>query len=284
MGRTLLSRHDSPLGQWTRALYFPDGALAPHVEMLWYVSGRTAFVRDRRLPNGRTHVLFNLGDDQFLFPRDAAEAPQRFATSWISGQQERFIDTGASGATTLVGAQLHAHGAYALFGIDQHELADRVIGLDAVCGDAIGALRQQLLEAATPEKCFALLERWLLRCLARGRIVHPAIRAAARQLAQAPESLRIAALSRELGLSREHLIRRFRREIGLTPKAYANIHRFERALRLGLARAAGWGEIAQCCGYFDQAHLIRDFRRYAGRAPARLLDARMPDETSIVLE
>jgi len=282
MSRILLDRHDSPLGQWVRALCMPDGALAQHVEMLWYVSGSTAFARDRRLPNGRTHVLFNLGEPQYLFPRDGA--PQRFDTSWISGQQEGFIETGASGATTLVGAQLHAHGAYALFGIDQHELADRVVPLEAVCGDAIGTLRQQLLEAATPHACFVLLEHWLLRLLARGRSVHAAIRAAARRLESAPHALRIAPLSRELGLSREHLIRRFRREIGLTPKTYANIHRFEHALRLGLTRAAGWGEIAQRCGYYDQAHLIRDFRRYAGRAPARLLDSAMPDDASIVVD
>ena len=97
MGRTLVSHHDSPLGQWTRALYFPTGALAAHVEMLWYVAGRTEFVRDRRLPEGKTHLLFNLGTAPTLFARDAAQAAQSFPTCWISGQQHSYIETGSAG-------------------------------------------------------------------------------------------------------------------------------------------------------------------------------------------
>ena len=62
-----LRHHDSPLGRWTRALYFPDPPLADHVEMFWHVSGRANYARDRRLPTGRTHLLFNLGAPPTLF-------------------------------------------------------------------------------------------------------------------------------------------------------------------------------------------------------------------------
>ena len=55
MGRTTVSPHDSPLGRWSRALYFPGPPLADYVEMFWYVAGRADFARDRRLPTGKTH-------------------------------------------------------------------------------------------------------------------------------------------------------------------------------------------------------------------------------------
>ena len=94
----------------------------------------------------------------------------------------------------------------------------------------------------------------------------------------------MAELSRKLGFSQEHLIRRFREQVGLTPKAYANILRFEHALAQARAKTGHWSEIALNCGYYDQAHLVRDFQRYAGRAPASLLRDRMPDGDSIVVD
>jgi AraC-like DNA-binding protein len=78
---------------------------------------------------------------------------------------------------------------------------------------------------------------------------------------------------RRMGFSHEHLIRRFREQVGLTPKAYANILRFDRAFALARARTGSWSQ-----------HLVRDFKRYAGRAPASLLRDRRPDGDSIVVD
>jgi AraC-like DNA-binding protein len=283
MGRTLISRHDSPLGQWTRALHFPEPPLAAHVEMFWFVAGRADFTRDRRLPNGKTHLLFNLGDAPTLFSRDASKEARRFPTCWISGQHESYIETGSGGETVLLGAQFHAHGAYRLLRIAQHELSEDVIELEAVLGDGVLGLRQRFLDAASPESCFALLETWLLGLLENGSRIHPAVMATGAAVRANPGDVRIAALSRDIGVSKEHLIRRFREQIGITPKAYANILRFGHALNIARRAKMRWGEIAQNCGYYDQAHLVRDFQRYAGRTPASLLDDRMPDADSIVV-
>src|SRR5262249_18466896 len=152
----------SPLGQWTRALCIPAAPLCAHVELLWYVAGRTQFARDRRLPEGKSHLLFNLGDAPTLFERDARIAPRRFPTCWISGQHHSYIETGSSGDTALLGVQFRSHGAYRLLRIAQYELSDRVVELETLCGDRVLGLRQRLLEADSPQACFALLEQWLL--------------------------------------------------------------------------------------------------------------------------
>lgn len=251
--------------------------------MFWFVAGRADFARDRRLPNGKTHLLFNLGTAPTLFPRDLHGSARTFPTCWISGQHESYIETGSSGETVLLGAQFHAHGAYRLLRIAQHELRDEVIELESLLGDRVLGLRQRLLEAGSPQNCFALLEQWLLGLLENGSEVHPAVLATHAAVHSNPGDMRLTALSRDIGVSKEHLIRRFREQIGLTPKAYANILRFGKALGLARRGSARWSDVAHACGYYDQAHLVHDFQRYAGRTPASLLNDRMPDADSIVV-
>jgi len=284
MARTAISQHDSPLGRWTRAFYFPDAPLADHVQLFWHVSGRANYLRDRRLPTGSAHLLFNLGAAPTLFAREPGGVSRSFPTCWLAGQSESFIETGSHGDTVLLGAQFHSHGAYRLLRLAQHELSDRVIELEALLGDHVLGLRQRLLETSSLLGRFVLLEQWLLRLLDRGAQVHPAVVEASRTIAGTHGQIALPALSRHTGFSREHLIRRFREQVGLTPKAYGNIVRFNRALELARAPASSWAEIAQSCGYYDQSHLVRDFQRFAGRAPATLLRDARPDAASIVIE
>ena len=282
MARTIVLHHDSPLGRWTRALYVPEPPLSQHVELFWHVSGRANYARDRRLPTGQTHLLFNLGAPPTLFPREPEDSARVFPTCWLAGQCETYIETGSHGETALLGVQFRSHGAYRLLRVAQHELCDEVIELEALLGDRIAGLRQQLLDAPDPSACFRLLERWLRRLLDRGAAIHAGVMTASRALFATHGRANLRALSRDTGFSREYLIRRFREQIGLTPKSYANILRFNHALE----RARGgtrWAEVAHECGYYDQAHLVRDFRRYAGRAPVTLLEDRRPDAASVVI-
>lgn len=76
----------------------------------------------------------------------------------------------------------------------------------------------------------------------------------------------------ELGVSERHLRRVFRETVGLGPKAFAKLARFRRALRAAREDdAAGWADIATAAGYYDQAHLIAEFRTIAGKTPRALL-------------
>lgn len=282
MPRTVVLQHDSPLGRWTRALYLSDAPLGEHVELFWHVSGRANYARDRRLPTGHAHLLFNLGAPPTLFSREPHGSARAFPTCWLAGQCESYIETGSHGDTVLLGVQFRGHGAYRLLRFAQHELCGEVIELEALLGDRVAVLRGQLLDAPTPAACFRLLERWLLQLLDRGPAVHAAVLATSRALSASHGRADLRELSRYTGISRAHLIRRFREQVGLTPKSYANILRFNHALER--ARAGGrWAEVAHECGYYDQAHLARDFRRYAGRAPATLLLDRQPDAASVVV-
>jgi AraC-like DNA-binding protein len=96
-----------------------------------------------------------------------------------------------------------------------------------------------------------------------------------RRRSRAPQTRRIAALAEAAGLSQRRFIDRFRAEIGLTPKRFCRVRRFQQVLHL--AHSGGiidWPDVAQACGYFDQAHLIHDFRAFCGLTPTGYLDRR----------
>ena len=93
----------------------------------------------------------------------------------------------------------------------------------------------------------------------------------------------MASLAKELGWSRKHLTVCFRREFGMPPKLFARILRFDHAIRLMRRdRVPSWAELADACGYADQAHLTRDFRAFAGSPPASFMRRKLPDEGGFV--
>ena len=129
------------------------------------------------------------------------------------------------------------------------------------------------------------MERWLIARLAPRRLVHPAVRWTADQIAASGGRLPIDALARQTGFTRKHLGNLFHQQVGLSPKSLARVHRFRGALQL-LDRADGrvpWAALAEQCGFYDQSHLINEFRRFTGFSPATLVRRDRPDSGSVVL-
>jgi AraC-like DNA-binding protein len=167
-------------------------------------------------------------------------------------------------------------GAHALFGVPMHELANRVIELDELVGST--ELVERMWDVRGWERRFAVLDAALTRRL---RDAPPS----SAELAWAWERMRasygrveIGALAGELRWSHRRLIRAFREQIGLPPKTIGRVLRFERVA--GLLRERDdprLAEIAWECGYYDQAHLNRDFRQLAGTTPGEYLASRLPD-------
>jgi AraC-like DNA-binding protein len=88
---------------------------------------------------------------------------------------------------------------------------------------------------------------------------------------------RIGRMANEIGISHKHLLREFERCVGLTPKVFARICTFQRVIHsVGQRAGVNWSEAAARCGYYDQAHLIREFRAFSGLTPANYLSKRGP--------
>jgi AraC-like DNA-binding protein len=172
----------------------------------------------------------------------------------------------------LVMARLHVSASSSLFGVPAAELAGRIVPIADLWGErAASSFFQRLHAAPDVKEAAQVLEQTIGERLAeprpkdaRARLAH----LATDRLAHG----NVTAVAAELGVSERHLRRVFRETIGVSPKTFAKLTRFERALEAARAEPnASWAGIAALAGYYDQAHLIAEFRAIAGVTPRALL-------------
>lgn len=166
-------------------------------------------------------------------------------------------------------------GASRVFRMPLSELTDRVVDLEEV--PALGmpwrALRGRLIEAPSWPSRFALIDDLIAGRVGRGRAPPDAVVWAAERLSRHAGLCRIDELAREIGWSRRHFSALFRRDIGLGPKTFARLLRFNRVLELiGERPPLDWAGLAAEAGYADQSHLIRECVGFSGLTPSALVD------------
>ena len=167
-------------------------------------------------------------------------------------------------------------GTWPLFGVAGDELSNQHIGLTDLWSEA-GSLRDRILCAPSPQSRLQILADSLTAQLASCGQQHPAVALALRHLHHAPQLATVEELSREAGISTRRLARLFSIEVGLTPKLYARVLRFNRVVEsVYNSSSIDWTELAVRCGYFDQAHFIRDFKAFSGLTPGDYLSRRTP--------
>ena len=198
-------------------------------------------------------------------------------TSFVAAPHTGHAIVDSDGEQHGVELRLTPLGTHMLLGVPMHELADRVVPLEDVLGRGGAELPERLHAAGTWPARFALLDDLLARRLEEARRPDAGVEHSWWRLVQSHGGASVEALADEVGWSRRHLFARFRDHTGLPPKVFARILRFQRAATL-MTDAAGPSlcEIALDCGYYDQAHLNRDFRAFAGRTPTELMAARLP--------
>jgi AraC-like DNA-binding protein len=162
-------------------------------------------------------------------------------------------------------------GARTLLGLPAGELANLDVTASDVLGPCIDTLRDRVRSAATWPERFRIVDAMLAARLREPVLPPPEVVHAWRLLQASGGTVTTAALAREVGWSGRYLSRRFDVEIGLSPKAAARVARFDLARRRLQDGAASLAALAASCGYYDQAHLTREFSGFAGLPPARWL-------------
>ena len=237
------------------------------------------------LPDGAIELIINLGDAQRLCARDTRAQPVVFRDSWISGERTTPIVIDEAGDVHLIGARLRSGGAWPFLGVPLREFTDRVIELEAVLGPEIRRLRERMGEAADDDGRFDLLEAWLMERSLKRSPPTRAVSYALGMIRNGGNAVRIGKIAEEVGISHKHLLREFDRCVGLTPKLFARLHAFQRVIKgIGQKPEVDWSETALTCGYYDQAHLIREFRAFSGLTPATYLAKRGPFLNYLTLE
>jgi AraC-like DNA-binding protein len=255
----------------------PRPPLDSFVESIWvYHNDPRPHRLERILPTGAAQLIVNLKEDETRlydprFPHRAVAT----SGSVLSGVQSRFQVIDTSEQEYVAGVAFKPGGTLPFVRMPAHEARDADVPLESIWGPRRTAtLRERLLEGSDIDATLDALEA-VLRELWRPRELHPAVGYALAAFDRAPRTTSVTKVTDAIGLSAKRFIERFKTEVGLTPKRYCRVRRFQRALTL--ANRSGqvdWTRVAADCGYFDQPHFIHDFRAFAGVTPTGYQSAR----------
>jgi AraC-like DNA-binding protein len=254
--------------------YIPPPSLSNFVDMFWSYEGYDPpHSRERVVPTGTMQLIVNLREEELrVYDRQDHRCSQSLGVSLISGTHSRFVVIDTASQASTVGVHFKAGGAQPFLGVSAGEMRDANVPLDALWGTKATELRDRLLEAQTPEVRFGVLKRALLVQVTRPLTHHPAVAFALREFQGMTRTRTVKEVSKRTGLSQRRFIQLFREEVGLTPKLFCRIRRFQEVIRLvGNEKRVEWVEVALRCGYFDQAHFVHDFRAFSGTTPTNYL-------------
>jgi AraC-like DNA-binding protein len=250
--------------------YRPAPPLDRYVECFWWSHrDESQHPSEYMLPSGAAQLLFALHEKPILCRPSGSGPAMVWSGSIVHGPQSSYYMAGPKPKGGCVGVSFRPGGAGAVLGVSMAELADRHVALNVIWGARGVDLHDRLMSAATPKEMFQILDQNLSARIHRPLLIHPAI---ARALASRDEHgafpARVADVQRAAGFSPRHFIALFRSAVGLNPKLYYRIRRFNSAVRsMAAGDRQGLGDLAAAAGYSDQAHLTREIREFAGVAP-----------------
>lgn len=272
--------HAAPDGSWVLASGRPNLHLRSVVrDYEGYVETAPQPVRRRELPGAQVVVIVNLGPPYRLLdpatPEDHARAVEHKG-GFVAGLDDSFAITESTGRAHCLQCNLTPLAAYRLFARPMSDLTRQVVAFDDLLGTEALLLTERLAGLPSWAERFALLDATLAGQLAEAPSPSPEVVWAWRQLARSGGQTPISLLTTELGWSAKRLIARFREQVGLPPKQMARLLRFQHAAaELSNTELPDWCEFAQRHGYYDQSHLINEFRQFAGDTPQGLARQRM---------
>jgi len=248
----------------------PTPALAAHLECFWFAwdAGAPSPGRppERILPDGCVEWIFHLGDPfrRVIAPGSAELQPRSF----VVGELTRHLLVAPSGRVRMMGVRFRPGGAYRFVPMPLDLLTDRVAAIADVWGEDGRRIEDAVMTARHDGDRVRRVEAFLV---ARGRLSaeRPRLDAAVASILQSQGSARVSDLAHLVGSSPRQLERDFRIGVGLTPKGLARTIRFQGLMRhLGESRLREWARLALDAGYADQAHMVREFREFAGQTPS----------------
>ncbi len=254
-------------------IHIPKMPLGRHVDkFLYFEQADTPYLIERFLPDGNVELVFTLKDEpQFVYDNDTLEKMQKCEGGWASGVRTKPISI-PSGQDSKMFVVIFRKGmAYPFFPLPMDELRDSVVEADLIWGNTAGTFREKLMAAPDSESRFEVAEQFLLSLLHKSHVDTGFVEYGVSKIIADPSGLSLDTLSNEIGYSRRHFIKKFKAGVGLSPKPYMRVLRFQKAIEEIETGEIDWAGIALDCGYYDQSHFINDFRTFSGFTPSDYL-------------
>jgi AraC-like DNA-binding protein len=251
--------------------YTPQPPLSTYVDRMWLYDGYISpYAQERALPTGTATLVISFGKQ----------------TAHLAGTHAQPIPIETTRLTSHLGIHFRPGGAFPFLPLPVGELHNQIVGLDELWGSKVDALFDQLQAAPTPQAKFQLMMQSLLAQWQRDKALHLAVSPALQQIQQDP-TLRIEEIAGRLGLTTRRLHQIFHSAVGVSPKLYQRLHRFQQVLhQLHTHPTVDWADLAVERGYFDQAHLLHDFQAFAQLTPTAYLaqPSREPNHVALTVQ
>ena len=259
-------------------IHKPGLPLSQFIDFFFYYEGFHAeHSMEKLLPDGSIDLLIDLTETpKKLYNNEEATSYTIFKKSWISGMKTNYILIDAS-VSNMVGVHFKPGGCYPFVDFPIVELNDLTIDLGSVWGREANSIREAILHEPDIDKRFDILEKYFLQKGKNKRENHALVHYSVGQLVQSPQMWSIKNLSHKTGITQKHLITLFRKYVGLSPKMFSRIYKFQKVIHLiGQEEKIDWSMLAYEGGYFDQAHFIKEFQAFSGINPTAYLEKRGP--------
>jgi AraC-like DNA-binding protein len=251
------------------ALRRPEGPLAGFVQVLWFYEGfARPHAKERLLPDGSMELVINLREDETrVWDRSDLTQYERMDGAVLVGPHSEYFVIDTAEQQCVMGVHFRPGGGFPFLGMPADEMHGQQVSLRDLWGGFARELRERLLAAEGVKARFDLLEAALLRQTLRPLGFHPAVHFAIGQFG-APRQSTVADVVENTGLSARRFIELFRAQVGMSPKQYSRVRRFQRVVQgLGMESDVDWCGVALDAGYCDQSHLIHEFRAISGISP-----------------
>ncbi|MCC3155479.1 AraC family transcriptional regulator [Hymenobacter sp. BT770] len=263
-------------------VFAPCQPLAPFIDSYYVLEGNPweGYQRVKLTPSGTSGLVVQYGDRLQL--ENDYHRNELLSESFVFGQLRKYVFLEASGGLKVLGVHFKPTGFYRLFGIPMAPYTDRAVDAELVLGGGAVYLAGRVCDTGEAAARVAVVEEFLLRFLGKGSAAESITDQAVQLILSQRGNLSICGLAQSLQVGCRTLERKFRAEVGILPKQFASIIRFNAMLRARQTTHSSWLDAAYAGGYCDQSHLIRQVKLFCGEVPSQLLTGDTDDLPTLI--
>lgn len=241
----------------------PSPRLSKFVAWYWCAESSDAEPKKQKIiPDGYPEFVFHYGQPFRIFLRDQWHSQ---GPALLGGQMQQYFYLENTGRSGIFGITFHPTALTHLFLLDMQAFTDRVVTLHEVLGSSF-TLSDKIIGAASTSERIAMVEEYLGQLIPEQPGEHP-VDLALRILRERQGLISMDELSDQLFLGNRQIQRLFQRYVGVPPKFYARIIRFNAVFGMIKKGDVSWADVVHASGYFDQSHFIRNFKEFTGEDP-----------------
>lgn len=250
--------------------FIPKPPLNRFVEcFIYYEAFNPTHSVERFLPDGNVEIIIDINDaPQFIYDNRTLCEIQTCHRVWASGVRTEPITIPSGKESAMFIISFKKGMAYPFFPFPMNEISDAVVDAELIWGNDLAVLRERILENKDSTEKFCITEDFLLENFLSKLILQPCVEYALNRIITEPNQISLRRIAEKIGYSQKHFIKLFKNQVGIAPKSYLKIMRFQKAVgEIEKSFGIDWATLSQNCGFYDQPHFINDFKAFSGFTP-----------------